>query len=120
MPLSMIAPIITWARVMNRPDMPRVEPSPKAPSHLGVSVGLFSSLPKVIIDPDVLVHPLQKFFQSLWWLPGKILHRRSWSEPFDRSLDNNLIRHHWRLGPETQKPSDIRLQIFLMVICTLE
>jgi hypothetical protein len=56
--------------------MPRVEPSFEAPSHLGVSVGLFPSLSKVIIGPDVLIHLLQKLFQSLWWLPGKILRRR--------------------------------------------
>jgi hypothetical protein len=68
---------------MDCSDMPRVEPSSKAPSHLGVSIGLFPSLPKVIIDPDVLVHLLQKLFQSLWWLPGKILCRQSWSDPFD-------------------------------------
>jgi hypothetical protein len=43
---------------MNRPDMPRVEPSSEAPSHLGLSVGLFPSLSKVIIGPDVLVHIL--------------------------------------------------------------
>jgi hypothetical protein len=34
--------------------MLRVEPSSEAPSHLGVSVGLFPYLPKVIIGPDVL------------------------------------------------------------------
>jgi hypothetical protein len=100
--------------------MPRVEPSSKAPSHLGVFVGLFPSLLKVIIGPDVLVHLLQKLFQSLWWLPRKILHRRSWSEPFDHSLDNNLIWHHWCLGPESQKPSDICLQVFFMVLRALE
>jgi hypothetical protein len=35
---------------MNRPDMPRVESSFEAPSHLGVSIGLFSSLPKVVVS----------------------------------------------------------------------
>jgi hypothetical protein len=105
---------------MNRPDMPRVEPSSKAPSHRGVSVGLFPSPPKVIIGPDVLVHLLQKLFQSLWWLSGEVLRRRSWSEPFDHSLDNDLIWHRWCLGPETQKPSDIRLQVFFMVLRALE
>jgi hypothetical protein len=105
---------------MNRPDMPRVEPSSEALSHLGVSVVLFPSVPKVIIGHDVLVHLLQKLFQSLWWLRSEILRCRSWSEPFDHSLDNNLIWHRWRLGPETQKPSDIRLQVFLMVLRALE
>jgi hypothetical protein len=62
---------------MNRPNIPRVEPSSEAPSHLGVSIDLFPSLPKVIIGPDVFIHLLQKLFQSLWWLPGEVLHRRS-------------------------------------------
>jgi hypothetical protein len=100
--------------------MPRVEPSSEAPSHLGVSVGLFPSLSKVIIGPDVLVHLLQKLFQSLWWLPGKILCRLSLSEPFDHSLDDNLIWHRWSLGLESQKPSHICLQVFLMVLRALE
>jgi hypothetical protein len=43
---------------MDFSDMPRVEPSFEAPSHLRVSVGLFPSLPKVIIGPDVLIHLL--------------------------------------------------------------
>jgi hypothetical protein len=45
---------------MNFPDMPRVEPSSEDPSRLGVFVGLFSSLPKVIVSPDIFVHLLQK------------------------------------------------------------
>jgi hypothetical protein len=43
---------------MNRPDMTRMEPSSEVPSHLGVSVGLFPSLLKVIIGPNVLDHLL--------------------------------------------------------------
>jgi hypothetical protein len=43
---------------MDSPDMPRVDSSSKAPGHLGVSVGFFPSLPKVIVDPDVFVHLL--------------------------------------------------------------
>jgi hypothetical protein len=94
---------------MDCSDMPMLDPSSEAPSHLEVSIGLFPSLSKVIIGPDVLVHLLQKLFQSLWWLPGKILHRRSLSEPFDHSFDDYLIWHRWCLGPESQKPSDICL-----------
>jgi hypothetical protein len=100
--------------------MPRAEPSSEAPSHLGVFVGLFPSLPKVIIGPDVLAHLLLKLFQSLCWFPGKILRRRSWLEPFDHSFDDNLIWHHWCLGPKPQKPSNICLQVFFMVLCALE
>jgi hypothetical protein len=105
---------------MDRPDMPRVESSSEAPSHLRVSIGFFPSLPKVIVGLDVLVHFLQKLLQSLWGLPGEILHCWSWSEHLDHSLNNNLIWHRWRLSSETQKPSDIRLQVLLMVLCTLE
>jgi hypothetical protein len=43
---------------MNHPDMPRVESSSEAPGHLGVSVGFFPSLSKVIVSSDVLVHLL--------------------------------------------------------------
>jgi hypothetical protein len=43
---------------MDRLEMPRVESSSKAPGHLGVFVGLFLSLPKVIVGSDVLVHLL--------------------------------------------------------------
>jgi hypothetical protein len=43
---------------MDRPDMPRVESSSEAPGHLGVSVGFFPSLSKVIVGPDVFVHLL--------------------------------------------------------------
>jgi hypothetical protein len=96
------------------------EPSPEAPSHLEVSVGLFYSLSQVIIGPDVLVHLLEELFQSFWWLSGKIQCRWSWSKPLDHSFDDNLVWPRWRLSPETQKPSDIRLQVFLMVLRALE
>jgi hypothetical protein len=62
---------------MDYPDMPRVESPSEAPGHLEVSIGLFPSLLKVIIGPDVLIHLLQKLFQSLWWFPSEILHCRS-------------------------------------------
>jgi hypothetical protein len=43
---------------MDHPNMPRVESSSKAPGHLGISVGFFHSLSKVIVGSDVLVHLL--------------------------------------------------------------
>jgi hypothetical protein len=58
---------------MDCPNVPRVEFASEAPSHLGVSIGFFPSLTKVIVGPDVLVHLLQKLLQSLWWLRGEIL-----------------------------------------------
>jgi hypothetical protein len=81
--------------------MPRVEPSPEAPSHLRIPVGLLPSLPEVIISPDVLIHLLEELFQILWWLPSKILHCQSWSEPLDHSFDDNLIWYRWYLGPKS-------------------
>jgi hypothetical protein len=45
---------------MKRPDMPRVASSSEAPGHLGVSVGFFPSLSKVIVGSDVLVHFLEE------------------------------------------------------------
>jgi hypothetical protein len=60
MPLSLISSVVAGARIMDRPNMPRVESSSKALGHLGVSIGFFPSLPKVIVGPDVLVHLLQK------------------------------------------------------------
>jgi hypothetical protein len=100
--------------------MPRVEPSSEAPSHLRIPVGLLPSLPKVIISPDVLIHLLEELFQSLQWLPSKILCYRSWSEPLDHSFDDNLIWHRWCLGLESPKSSNICLQVLFMVLCTLE
>jgi nitrate reductase NapE component len=48
---------------MDCSDMARVEPSSEASSHLGVFVGLFPSLSKVIIGPYVLIHLLHKLFE---------------------------------------------------------
>jgi hypothetical protein len=100
--------------------MPRVEPSSEAPSHLGVSVGLFSSLSKVVVNPDIFVHLLQKLLQSLRRFSSKILCCWSWSKPLDHGFNDNLIRHRWRQSSETQKPSDMHLQVFLMVLRALE
>jgi hypothetical protein len=57
---------------MDRPDMPSVESSSEAPGHLGVFVGFFPSLSKVIVGSDVLVHFLEKLLQGLWWVSCKI------------------------------------------------
>jgi hypothetical protein len=57
--------------------------------------------------------PNKKLLQSLWGLPGEILHCWSLLEPLDHSLNIDLIWHRWRLSSEMQKPSDIHLQVFL-------
>jgi hypothetical protein len=105
---------------MDRPDMPRVEPSSEAPSHLGVSVGLFSFLPKVVVSPDIFVHLLQKLPKVLRRFSSKILCCWTLPKPLNHGFNDNLIWHRWRLSSETQKPSDIRLQVFHMVLCALE
>jgi hypothetical protein len=100
--------------------MPRVESSSKASGHLRVSIGFFPSLSKVIDDSNVLIHFLEKLLQGLWWLPCKVLLRWSWSEPLDHDLDDNLIGHYRRLSSQPQEPSDIRLEVFFLVLCALE
>jgi hypothetical protein len=105
---------------MDRPDMSRVESSSEALGHLGVSVGFFPSLLKVIVSSDVLVHFLKKLLQGLQWLPCKILCRWSWSEPLDHGFNDNLVRHCRRLSSKSQEPSEVRLQVLLMVLRTLE
>jgi hypothetical protein len=99
--------------------MPRVE-SFEAPGHLGVSVGFLPSLLKVIAGSDVLVHFLEELLQGLWRLPCKILCRGSWSKAFNHGLDDDYIRHRWRLGSQPQEPSYICLQVLLMVLRALE
>jgi hypothetical protein len=105
---------------MDQPDMPRVESSSEAPGHLWVSVGFFPSLPKVIVGSDVLIHFLEKLLQGLRWLPCKILRHWSRSEPLDHGFNDNLIRHCRCLSSQSQEPSDVCLQVLLMVLCALE
>ena len=100
--------------------MPRVESSSEAPGHLRVSVGFFPSLPKVIVGSDVLIHFLEKLLQGLQWLPCKVLCRRSWPEPLDHGLNDDLIGHYRCLSSQPQEPSDIRLQVLFLVLCALK
>src|SRR5688572_19178464 len=100
--------------------MPRVESPSEAPGHFRVSVGFFPSLPKIIVGSDVFIHFLEKLLQSLWWLPYKVLRRGSWPEPFNHGLNDDLIGHCRCLSSQPQEPSDIRLQIFLLVLRTLK
>jgi hypothetical protein len=100
--------------------MPEVEYSSEAPSHLRIPVRFLSSLAKVIVSSDIFIHLLEKLLQSLWWLPSKILHCRSWPKPLDHGFNDNLIRHRWCLGSESQESSDVCLQVLFMVLHTLE
>jgi hypothetical protein len=118
--LSVVCLVIICVGVVDCSDMPRLKSSSEAPSHLRIPIGLLPSLPKVIASSDVFIHLLEELFQSLRWLPSKILCCRSWSEPLDHSFDDILIWHHWRLGSELQKFSDLCLQVLFMVLCILE
>jgi hypothetical protein len=91
--------------------MPRVNSSSEAPSHFRKPIGFFPSLAKIIISPDVLIHLLKELLQGLRGFPSKVLSRRSWRKPFDNSLNDNFIGHCGRLCPQTQEPSNIRLEV---------
>jgi hypothetical protein len=100
--------------------MPRVDSSSEAPKHLRKSIRFFPSLVVIIISPDVLIHLLKKLLQGLRGFPGKVLSHRSLPKPFDHGLNENFIRHYGCLCSQTQEPSDIRLDVFFMVLLALE
>jgi hypothetical protein len=100
--------------------MPRVDSSSEAPSHLRKPISFFPSLAKIIIGSDVLIHLLKQLLQGLRGFPGEVLSRRSWLKPFDHGLNDNFIGHCGRLCSQTQEPSDIRLEVFFMVLRALE
>jgi hypothetical protein len=116
---GVVCQVIICAGVVDCSDMPRVESSSEAPSHLRIPVSLLPSLAKIIVSSNIFIHLLEELIQSLWWLPSKILHCRSWPEPLDHSFDDNLIRHRWHLGSESQESSDVCLQVLFMVLHTL-
>jgi hypothetical protein len=101
-------------------DMPGVESSSEARSHLRIPVSFLPSLAEIIVSSDVLIYLLEKLLQSLWWLLCKILCCRFWSKPLGHGFDVDLIRHRWCLGSESQEPSDVCLQVLLMVLRALE
>jgi hypothetical protein len=84
--------------IVDRSDMPGVKSSSEAPSHLRIHVRFLPSLAEIILSSDVFIHLLEKLLQGLWWLPCKILCCGSWSEPLHHGLDDDFIRHRWRLG----------------------
>jgi hypothetical protein len=97
-----------------------VNPPFEAPGHLGESVSFLPSLTKVIFSVDVFIHLLKQIFQGLRGFPGEVLGRRSWPKPLDYGLNDNFIGHCWRLCPQTQEPSDIRLEVFFVILRALE
>jgi hypothetical protein len=100
--------------------MPRVDSSSEAPSHLRKPISFFPSLAEIIIVPDVLIYLLKQLLQILRGFPGKVLSHRSWPKPFDHALNDDFIGHCGRLCSQTQEPSDIRLEVFFVVLRALE
>jgi hypothetical protein len=100
--------------------MPWVEPSFEAPAHLKIFVSFLPSLSKIVVGSNVLIHLLEKLLQGLWGLSGEILCCWSWTKSLDHGFNDNLIWHRWRLSSEMQKPSNVCLQILLVVLCALK
>jgi hypothetical protein len=53
-------------------------------------------------------------------VPGKVLGHRSWPKTLDHGLNDDFIGYCGCLCSQSQEPSDIRLKVFLMVLCALE
>jgi hypothetical protein len=84
--LRVIGPIIVGIGIVDCSDVPGVESSSEAPSHLIIPIFFLPSLVEIIVSSNVFIHLLEKFIQGLWWLPCKILSCGSRSEPLDHGL----------------------------------
>jgi hypothetical protein len=100
--------------------MPRVDSSSKAPGHFRELVCFLPSLAEVIVSLNIFIHLLKQLLQSLRGLSSEILSSRSWTKPLNHGFNNNFIGHCRRLCSETQEPSDICLEIFLMILRALK
>jgi hypothetical protein len=100
--------------------MPWVDSPSEAPGYLREHVGFLHSLTKVIVSADIFTHLLKQLLQSLWRLSSKILGSRSWTKPLDHGLNDNFIGHCRHLCSQTQEPSDVYLEILLMILCALK
>jgi hypothetical protein len=100
--------------------VPRVDSSSEAPGHFREPICFLPSLAKVIVSPDVLIHLLKQLLQSLWGLSSEILSSRSWTKPLNHGFNDSFIRHCRRLCSETQEPSDICLEVLLMILRALK
>jgi hypothetical protein len=81
--------VLIW--IVYGPNMPWVEPSTEALSHLGISQGLVFSLSNIIVWFDIFIHLLEKLFYGPRVFSGKVLCHRSWVKPLDHGLSNYLI-----------------------------
>jgi hypothetical protein len=100
--------------------MPRVDSYSEAPSHLRKPISFFPPLAEIIIGLNVLFHFLKQLLQSLRGCPSEVLSRRPWPKTFDHGLNDDFIGHYGRLGSQMQEPSDLRLEVFFVVLRALE
>jgi hypothetical protein len=100
--------------------MPWVDSPSEAPGHLREPIGFLPSLTKVIVSADIFIHLLKQLLQSLWRLSSKILGSRSWTKPLDHGLNDNFIGHCRCLCSQMQEPSDVCLEILLMILRALK
>jgi hypothetical protein len=117
--LIVIGLVIICIGVVDCSDVPGVESFSKAPSHLRIPLCFLPSLEEIIVSSDVFIHLLEKLLQGLWRLSCKILCCGSWSKHLNQGLNNNLIDYR-RLSSQSQEPSNVRLQVLLMVLRALE
>jgi hypothetical protein len=64
-PLLLTPSIISLSRIVNCPDVPRMESSSEAPGHFREPECFLPSLAKVIVSSNILVHLLEQLLQSL-------------------------------------------------------
>jgi hypothetical protein len=100
--------------------VPRVDSSSEAPGHFREPICFLPALAVVIVSPNVLIHLLKLLHQSLWGLSSEILSSRSWTKPLNHDFNNNLIKHSRRLCSKTQEPSNICLEVLLMILRALK
>jgi hypothetical protein len=60
LPLWLTSSVIARVGIVDRPDMPGVNSSSEAPSHLRKHVCFFPSLAEIIVRSDILIHLLKK------------------------------------------------------------
>jgi hypothetical protein len=118
--LKLVSSIITLTGVVNSSDLSTVDSSYEAPSHLRKPIGFFPPLAEIIVGPDLFIHFLKQLLQSLRMFSGEVLSHGSWPKTLCHDLNDNFIRHYGRLCSQMQEPSDVRLEVFFVVLHALE
>jgi hypothetical protein len=75
---------------------------------------------EIIIGLNVLFHFLKQLLQSPRGCLSEVLCRRPWPKTFDHGLNDDFIGHYGRLCSQMQEPSDLRLEVFFVVLRALE